>query len=112
MTPAIVLAKKKKLAFTLHEYQHEANSPSYGLEATEKLGINPACVFKTLIVSDEKGALVVAVLPVDCTLNLKKMAKAIGTKKVAMAAAKTVERSSGYVLGGVRACPHSKLRYC
>ena len=41
------------------------------------------------------------VLPVSSMLSLKAAAKAAGAKKAAMADAKAVERSSGYVLGGV-----------
>jgi Cys-tRNA(Pro)/Cys-tRNA(Cys) deacylase len=101
MTPAINLAKKHKIAHTVHEYSHDPASHSYGLEAVEKLGLNPAQVFKTLVVAQEPKGLAVAVVPVAGQLNLKAMAKALKVKKVAMAAPTDVERSSGYVLGGV-----------
>jgi len=101
MTPAINLAKKHKIAHTVHEYSHDPASHSYGLEAVEKLGLNPAQVFKTLVVAQESKGLAVAVVPVAGQLNLKAMAKALKVKKVAMAAPTDVERSSGYVLGGV-----------
>lgn len=101
MTPAINLAKQQKLDYTIHEYDHDASAESYGLEAAEKLGVSAERVFKTLVVTDDKGALAVAILPVENTLNLKKMAKAIGAKKATMAEPKVVERSTGYVLGGV-----------
>lgn len=101
MTPAINLAKKLKLDFNTHEYAHDPSSDSYGLEAAEKLGVNPAQVFKTLVVQDDQGKLAVAVLPVEHLLNLKKIAKAIGSKKAGMADPKLVERTTGYVLGGV-----------
>lgn len=101
MTPAINLAKKLKISFTLHEYSHDANSESYGLEAAEKLQVDASQVFKTLVVQDEQDKLAVAVLPVANLLNLKKMAKAMGSKKVHMADPKLVERTTGYVLGGV-----------
>lgn len=107
MTPAIHLAKQRALDYQLHEYTHDSNAPSFGLEAAEKLGVDVAQVFKTLVVSTDTGALAVAILPVDKTLNFKKMAKALSAskllscKKVQMADPKQVERSSGYVLGGV-----------
>ncbi|MBB5186027.1 MULTISPECIES: Cys-tRNA(Pro) deacylase [Zhongshania] len=101
MTPAINLAKKHKITHTMHEYSHDPASHSYGLEAVEKLGLNPAQVFKTLVVAQEPKGLAVAVVPVAGQLNLKAMAKALKVKKVAMAAPADVERSSGYVLGGV-----------
>lgn len=101
MTPAINLAKKLKLNFTIHEYAHDPASQSYGLEAAEKMGISPANVFKTLVVQDDNDRLAVAILPVEKLLNLKKIAKAIGSKKAQMADPKLVERTTGYVLGGV-----------
>ncbi|GAA0323088.1 Cys-tRNA(Pro) deacylase [Psychrobacter aestuarii] len=101
MTPAIVLAKRQKLSHQIHEYTHDAAAPSYGLEAAEKLGVAAACVFKTLVVETDKQTLAVAILPVNTTLNLKKMAKALGVKKLHMADPKQVERVTGYVLGGV-----------
>ena len=101
MTPAVNLAKQLKLTFQLHEYQHDANSDSYGLEAAEKLQVAPSRVFKTLVVQDDNDKLAVAILPVAHLLNLKKIAKAIGSKKAQMANPKLVERTTGYVLGGV-----------
>lgn len=101
MTPAIKLAKKLKLDYQIHQYTHDINAESYGQEAADKLGIAPEQVFKTLLVSDEKGRLAVAIIPVCSQLNLKKIAKAIGCKKAQMADPKVVERTTGYVLGGV-----------
>lgn len=107
MTPAINLAKKRNLDYQVHEYIHDSNAASFGLEAAEKLGVAVAQVFKTLVVITDTGVLAVAILPVDKTLNFKKMAKALSSnkllscKKVQMADPKQVERSTGYVLGGV-----------
>jgi Cys-tRNA(Pro)/Cys-tRNA(Cys) deacylase len=101
MTPAIDQLKALGINHNLHEYVHDAGAASYGLEAAEKLGVVPARVFKTLVVDAGNNTLVVAVLPVNQQLNLKRMAKAVGAKKVAMANPAAVSRSSGYVLGGV-----------
>lgn len=101
MTPAINLAKQLKLDYQLHDYVHDSQAESYGLEAAEKLGIAAEQVFKTLVVQSETATLAVAIVPVNTTVNFKKMAKAIGCKKVQMAEPKQVERSTGYVLGGV-----------
>ena len=118
MTPAINLAKKQKLSYKIHEYTHDSNAPSYGLEAAEKLNVAAERVFKTLVVKTDSGQLAVAVLPVENTLNFKKIAKALAAntlnkgltcKKVQMAEPKEVERSSGYVLGGVSPLGQKKL---
>lgn len=101
MTPAINLAKQQKLTYQIHEYTHDSSAASYGLEAAEKLGVAAEQVFKTLVVKTDNGPLAVAVLPVENSLNFKKIAKALSCKKVQMAEPREVERSSGYVLGGV-----------
>lgn len=101
MTPAIELLKKRNCRFQVRSYQHDSQSSSYGLEAAEKLQLEPKLVFKTLVLMLEPAELVVAVLPVSHQLDLKQLAKAAGSKKAAMAAPAVVERTTGYVLGGV-----------
>lgn len=101
MTPAILNAKKKQVVHTVHEYQHDASCESYGAEAASKLGVQEARVFKTLVVNLDAKQLAVAVVPVSAMLSLKAIAKAAGAKKAAMAEPAEVERSTGYVLGGV-----------
>jgi Cys-tRNA(Pro)/Cys-tRNA(Cys) deacylase len=101
MTPAIDYLLKNKIKHRVLDYQHDATAQSYGLEAVTKLNLPEQQVFKTLIVSTEKQQLVVAIIPVPCKLNLKSVAKSLGCKKITMAAPTIVERSTGYVLGGV-----------
>ena len=101
MTPGIIQAEKAGIPFQLHEYTHDAATESYGLEAARKLEIDPSRVFKTLVVSLSDGRLAVAVVPVSSRLNLKALAKTQKVKKAGMAGAVEVERSTGYVLGGV-----------
>lgn len=101
MTPAINTARKARVQHQVHEYQHDASSESYGTEAAEKLGLSPAEVFKTLVVSLDGKTLAVGIVPVSGKLNLKQIAKAAGAKKAAMADPADVERSTGYVMGGV-----------
>lgn len=100
MTPAIELAKHQGIPHTVHAYEHDPDCSSYGSEAAEALGLDENRVFKTLVV-DLGNQLAVAVLPVSHMLGLKLMAKAAGAKKATMADKTAVERSTGYVLGGV-----------
>lgn len=109
MTPAIDLLKKKKIPHTVHSYQHDPNHSSYGMEAAEKLGFAPQQVFKTLVAELGDGTLAVAIIPVDRMLGMKQLAKAAGAKKAAMADRKTVEKTTGYVLGGVSPLGQKKL---
>ena len=101
MTPAIDLLKKAKAVHQVHSYQHDPKSASYGLEAAEKLNLPPAQVFKTLLAASEKGELLVAVVPVAGSLDLKALAHAAGVKKVEMADPQAAQRSTGYLLGGI-----------
>jgi len=94
-TPAIVAAERAGIAFTVHEYAHDPKTASYGLEAAEKLGLDPAQVFKTLV-ADVDGALTVAIVPVEAQLDLR----ALG-KRAAMAEVRLAERTTGYVAGGI-----------
>lgn len=101
MTPAIDVAREAGIEHQLHQYQHDPASAGYGTEAAEKLGLNPACVFKTLVVAVDTRTLVVAIVPVNAMLSMKLVAKAASGKKASMADKQQVQRSSGYVLGGV-----------
>ena len=101
MTPGIESARKAGIQHTTHQYDHDANSESYGLEAAEKMGVAPDQVFKTLVVETDTGQLVVGIVPVSASLNLKKIARAAKAKKAAMADKQKVQRTTGYVLGGV-----------
>ncbi|MBD8571139.1 MULTISPECIES: Cys-tRNA(Pro) deacylase [Pseudomonas syringae group] len=101
MTPALDLLKKVRAEHRVHSYEHDPKAASYGLEAAEKLGLEPARVFKTLLASTEKGELLVAVVPVVGTLDLKALAHAAGAKKTEMADPAAAQRSTGYLLGGI-----------
>lgn len=101
MTPALDLLKKARAEYRVHSYEHDPKTASYGLEAAEKLGLDPLRVFKTLLASSEKGELLVAVVPVVGTLDLKALAHAAGVKKCEMADPQAAQRATGYLVGGI-----------
>ena len=102
MTPAIRAAEKAQIPFRVHEYSHDPNAESYGLEAAEALGIEPARVFKTLLVElAGSGELAVGIVPVDAQLDLKAIAAVAGVKKCTMADPAMAERATGYIVGGI-----------
>ena len=101
MTPALDLLKKLRAEHHIHSYEHDPKAASYGLEAAEKLNLEPVRVFKTLLASSEKGELLVAVVPVIGSLDLKGLAHAAGVKKCEMADPAAAQRSTGYLLGGI-----------
>lgn len=99
-TPATTALTAAGVAFTVHEYDHDPRAASYGTEAAEAMGIDPARVFKTLF-AEVDGALVVGVVPVAGQLDLKALARALDGRKATMADPKDAERATGYVVGGI-----------
>ena len=107
-TPATVALTRAGVAFTVHDYEHDPRAASFGLEAAEALGLDPACVFKTLMATLEvspgagrRGGLVVGIVPVSGQLDLKALARALDGSRAAMAAVADAERATGYVAGGI-----------
>ena len=94
-TPAIAAAERAGIPFRVHDYAHDPRAESFGTEAVEKLGLDPARVFKTLV-ADVDGTLTVAVVPVETQLDLR----ALG-KRARMADRRAAERTTGYVTGGI-----------
>lgn len=103
MTPAVTRLQVLGIAHEIVSYDHDPDAASYGAEAAEVLGLDPALVFKTLLshLSGAPGELVVAVVPVATKLDLKALAKAAGAKKAKMADPEIAERATGYVVGGI-----------
>ena len=99
-TPATVALDRAGVTYSRHPYEHDPAAASYGLEAARALAVEPAQVFKTLLV-DSGATLAVGVVPVDGQLDLKAVASALGVKSVTMADPAAAERSSGYVVGGI-----------
>jgi len=100
-TPAITALENAGVDFAVHEYEVPATDDlSFGEAVAATLGVNPDRVYKTLVaLVDDAGA--VAVIPVTGHLSLKKLARARGGKKAAMADPATAERLTGYVTGGI-----------
>jgi Cys-tRNA(Pro)/Cys-tRNA(Cys) deacylase len=99
-TAAVRLLVEHGVEHTIHSYDHDPSTPSYGLEAAAALGVEPERVLKTLL-ADVDGALVVGIVPVSRQLDLKALAAAVGAKRAAMADPRRAELATGYVVGGI-----------
>ncbi|WP_144857141.1 Cys-tRNA(Pro) deacylase [Marihabitans asiaticum] len=103
-TPAVRLLEASGTPFVIRAYEHHPAAPSFGAEAAEALGVDPARVLKTLLAQTDLPAdrgLVVAVVPVAGQLDLKALAAAVGAKRASMADPGLAERTTGYVVGGI-----------
>ncbi len=101
-TPATVALERAGIEFRTVEYEHSSEhmDDGYGIEAAEKLGLDPKRIFKTLL-ADTGAERVVGIVPVSGHLDLKALAAAVGAKKASMADPRRAQRETGYVLGGI-----------
>ncbi len=90
--------EQKKIAYTAHAY--DPDGPIDGVSVAQTLGQAPERVFKTLVTRGASGGYYVFDIPVAENLDLKKAAKAVGEKSVAMLPQKELLGLTGYVHGG------------
>ena len=89
---------QKKIPYTAFSY--DPNGPIDGVSVAAEVGLDAASVFKTLVTKGASGAYYVFDIPVAENLDLKKAAKAVGEKSIAMLPQKELLPLTGYVHGG------------
>ena len=89
---------QKKIPYTAFSY--DPNGPIDGVSVAAETGLDAAGVFKTLVTKGASGAYYVFDIPVAENLDLKKAAKAVGEKSIAMLPQKELLPLTGYVHGG------------
>jgi Cys-tRNA(Pro)/Cys-tRNA(Cys) deacylase len=106
-TRALDLLARAGVAYQVHAYdpperhgRDRDQRPSYGSDAADALGVDAGRVHKTLAASVD-GRLVLAVVPVDRELDLKRLADAMGGRRAVMASPVEAERATGFVVGGI-----------
>lgn len=97
-TNVMRVLEQKNIPYTAHAYDQLAGTD--GASVARQLGQDPAQVFKTLVARGASGGLYVFDIPVGDSLDLKKAARAVGEKSVAMLAQKELLPLTGYVHGG------------
>ena len=90
---------QKKISYTAHSYPH-GNEAVDGVTVARLTGQDPACVFKTLVAQGASKRIYVFGVPVAAELDLRKAAKAVGEKSVAMVRVSELTALTGYVRGG------------
>ena len=99
-TNVMRLLEQKKVPYTPHQYAHSEGEAVDGATVAGLIGKAPAAVFKTLVTRGAAKANYVFVIPVLAELDLKKAAKAVGEKSIAMIHQKELLPLTGYVHGG------------
>ncbi len=97
-TNAIRLLESGGVSYTVHTYPTDGAID--GVSVARMLGQDPECVFKTLVTRGVSGGYYVFDIPVAENLDLKKAAKAVGEKSIAMLPQKELLPLTGYVHGG------------
>lgn len=99
VTNAMRLLTAAKIPFETVEYEADEVGENFGMYIAELTGIPCDRSFKTLVA---RGNEIMAVcVPVDCEVDLKKLAKASGSKKVELIHVKELLALTGYIRGGV-----------
>ena len=97
-TNVMRVLEQKNIPYTPHAYNPDAGLD--GASVARQLGRDPETVFKTLVARGTSGGLYVCDIPVEASLDLKKAAKAVGEKSIAMIHQKELLPLTGYVHGG------------
>ncbi|OJW06363.1 MAG: aminoacyl-tRNA deacylase [Planctomycetales bacterium 71-10] len=101
-TNAVRLLDRLGVTYELRDYEVDPDD-LVAESVARKVGLPPEQVFKTLVARGDKHGVCLAVVPADCELDLKALAKATGDKKVDTVPLKEVEPLTGYIRGGVTA---------
>lgn len=98
-TNVMRILEKEKVPYTGYTYPHGKEAID-GITVAKLLSKDVETVFKTLVTVDKKNEYYVFAVPVEKELDLKKAAKAVGTKSVEMIHVKDINKVTGYVRGG------------
>ncbi len=98
-TNAMRILEQKKIPYSVHEYPH-GDTPVDGVTVAHLTGTDEAAVFKTLVAVGASGQHYVFCVPVAKELDLKKAAKSVGEKSVALVHVREITPLTGYVRGG------------
>jgi Cys-tRNA(Pro)/Cys-tRNA(Cys) deacylase len=99
-TNVMRVLEQKKIPYTAHAYPHDGDTAPDGVTVAQSLGQDPQRVFKTLVTKGASGGYYVFDIPGPETLDLKKAAKAVGEKSIAMLPSKELLPLTGYIHGG------------
>jgi Cys-tRNA(Pro)/Cys-tRNA(Cys) deacylase len=89
-----------KIAYELRAYEVSEDELD-AVSVARKVNMPPEATFKTLVARGDKTGVVMACIPGNAELDLKKFASATGNKRVELVAVKEIQSLTGYIRGGV-----------
>ncbi|MFN0112575.1 MAG: Cys-tRNA(Pro) deacylase [Blastocatellia bacterium] len=99
-TIAARMLDQLKIAYELRDYEVSEDELD-AVTVARKVNMPPEATFKTLVARGDKTGVVMACIPGNAELDLKKFATATGNKKVELVAVKEIQALTGYIRGGV-----------
>jgi Cys-tRNA(Pro)/Cys-tRNA(Cys) deacylase len=112
-TQAMRILEAAGFPYTVREYDASGLFHT-GEEAATILGVDPAVVYKTLVVVPDGGSQIrplLVLIPVGATVQLKALAQATGVKRLRMATQREAERLTGMRVGGITAIGVPRHRF-
>lgn len=106
-TNAARLLETLQVPHEIREYQVDPDDLTAGSVAA-KIGLPPEQVFKTLVVKGDRAGVCLAVVPGNCELDLRALAKLTGDRRMNLVSLKEVQPLTGYIRGGVTALAGKK----
>ena len=97
-TRGITFLESQKIPFTILTYEHKVKGAEY---AAYMLNVPVEQMIKTIVVKDEKSKFYFCLMPGDLDFSLKKVARLLNVKTIALAKEDEAERATGYLVGGI-----------
>ncbi len=99
-TLAMHVLEGKKVPYEVLTFSPDIHSAD---GVAEGLGLPPEEVYKTLVIVRPLGKPLLVMAPADRELDLKRVARAVGEKKLKMASHREAEALTGLLVGGISA---------
>lgn len=99
ITPAIRMLREKNIAFEPHLYEYKEHGGTRA--SAQALGVDEHCVIKTIILETDTRAPLIVLMHGDREVSTKTLARLLGVKVVSPSDPATVQKNTGYLVGGV-----------
>ena len=98
VTPAVRQLRSENVDFADHPYNYEEKGGTF--VSARELGVNEHCVIKTLVMEDERKEPLIVLMHGDLQVSTKELARIIGVKQISPCTPDSVQKHTGYLVGG------------